>query len=452
MKSKIENSPEFLNECPKAGNYPKNSLRGFCNAFLAFCNGTALRNQIDGIAEPRTYAANESEDGEYSAPELDAICAENENSDGWYLIAPFGDFPHKVGTQHFDTAAANEIITAFNSGWQRLKRACGFGTTIPVYRGHPDVGPDGRPGVSAKHFDQSVYGKVEDLAAGNDGLRAKISWSPDFDRLPHGLRFSPFWFMKTISKGVHRPTYLKSIGLTATPNIPLTSAANEQTGTCTPLRGQAPDDGFRDGEKSPSFPQTSNQTKENEMLKAILMALGFSENEVVNTVENKDGALTEAAVVAKIKSLADSAASSDAAKKEAEAQAATAQSAQGEAERKLETATAAAANERAAFADYVVNAAIKAGKITEADRTAQTDALKNASDIVAAANELESKDSVVATKSETEDLQKGDAKAAAKKAFNELVAKYEAAGDDRATATVRAKRELPEQYKLAFES
>ena len=188
------------------------------------------------------------------------------------------------------------------------------------------------------------------------------------------------------------------------------------------------------------------------MLKAILMALGFSENEVVNTVENKDGALTEAAVVAKIKSLADSAASSAAAKKEAEAQAATAQSAQGEAERKLETATAAAANERAAFADYVVNAAIKAGKITEADRTAQTDALKNASDIVAAANELESKDSVVATKSETEDLQKGDAKAAAKKAFNELVAKYEAAGDDRATATVRAKRELPEQYKLAFES
>lgn len=429
MKSKIENSPEFRNECPQAGNYPKNSLRGFCNAFLRFCNGIALCNQIDGMAAPRTCAANESEDGEYSAPELDAICAENENSDGWYLIAPFGDFPHKVGTQHFDTAAANEIITAFNSGWQRLKRACGFGTTIPVYRGHPDVGPDGRPGVSAKHFDQSVYGKVEDLAAGNDGLRAKISWSPDFDRLPHGLRFSPFWFMKTISKGVHRPTYLKSIGLTATPNIPFTAAANEQAEN-----------------------ELENQTKENEMLKAILMALGFSENEVVNTVENKDGALTEAAVVAKIKSLADSAASSDAAKKEAEAQAATAQSAQGEAERKLETATAAAANERAAFADYVVNAAIKAGKITEADRTAQTDALKNASDIVAAANELESKDSVVATKSETEDLQKGDAKAAAKKAFNELVAKYEAAGDDRATATVRAKRELPEQYKLAFES
>ena len=242
MKSKIENSPEFRNECPKAGNYPKNSLRGFCNAFLAFCNGTALRNLIDGIAAPRAYAANESEDGEYSAPELDAICAENENSDGWYLIAPFGDFPHRIGTQHFDTA--------FNSGWQRLKRACGFGTTIPVYRGHPDVGPDGRPGVSAKHFDQSVYGKVEDLAAGNDGLRAKISWSPEFDRLPHGLRFSPFWFMKTISKGVHRPTYLKSIGLTATPNIPLTSAANEQAS-----------DGFRAGEKSPSFPQASNQRK-----------------------------------------------------------------------------------------------------------------------------------------------------------------------------------------------
>lgn len=421
MKSKIENSPVLGVKLPKAGNCPKKRAGAFCNAFLRFCNGIAFDNGV--------YAANEYEDGEYSAPELDAICAENENSDGWYLIAPFGDFPHKVGTQHFDTAAANEIISAYNSCWQRLKRACGYGTTIPVYRGHPDVGPDGRPGISTKHFDQSVYGKVEALAAGNDGLRAKISWSQDFDRLPHGLRFSPFWFMKTISKGVHRPTYLKSIGLTATPNIPLTSAANEQAEN-----------------------ELENQTKENEMLKAILMALGFSENEVVNTVENKDGALTEAAVVAKIKSLADSAASSDAAKKEAEAQAAAAQSAQGEAERKLETATAAAANERAAFADYVVNAAIKSGKITEADRTSQTDALKNASDIVAAANELEAKAPVVATKSETDDLKKGDAKAAAKKAFNELVAKYEAGGDDRATATVRAKRELPEQYKLAFES
>lgn len=423
--------PVFGIKHPEEDNYPKKRIGAFCNAFLRFCNAVVQRNQIDGIANTLTCAANESEDGEYSAPELAAICAENENSDGWYLIAPFGDFPHKVGTQHFDACAANEIITAYNSCWQRLKRACGYGTTIPVYRGHPDVAPDGRPGISTKHFDQSVYGKVEELAAAPDGLRAKISWSPDFDRLPRGMRFSPFWFMKTISKGVHRPTFLKSIGLTASPNIPLTSAANE----------------------------FENQTKENEMLKSILIALGFSETEVANTVENKEGALAESAVIAKIKSLAESAANSYAAKKAAEAQASTAKSAQSEAENELRRKdqeltkqTVAAANDRAAFADYVVNAAIKAGKLTEADRRAQTDVLKNASDLVAAANDIEAKAPVVATKSETDDLKKSDAKAAAKKAFNELVSNYEAAGDDRATATVRAKRELPEQYKLAFES
>lgn len=499
MKNRTrKNSPDFGLQPPNRGNHPENALRRFCNGILAICNGTANCNQNGGIANakfgvraepfnggsPRacngivkrdgdsdiakqsrkglapsmagascawTAAANESEAGEYSAPEFDAICAENENSDGWYLIAPYGDFPHKVGTQHFDAFAANEITRAFNSGWQRLKRACGFGTVIPVYRGHPDVGPDGRPGISERHFDHSVYGKVEDLAAGAEGLRAKISWATDFARLPRGLRFSPFWFMKTLSEGVHRPTFLKSIGLTATPNIPFTSAANEGPG------GSGA--GFGDGGNLPPPPAASTKTKENEMLKSILKALGFSETEVSATVENRDGALTEAAVLEKIKSLADSAANSDAAKKEAEAQAAAAQSAQSDAEnelrrkeRELAEQTAAAANERAAFADYVVNAAIRAGKLTEADRATRTKALQNAHDLVAAANELEGRPPVVATDSETDELKKGDAKAAARKAFNELVAKYEAGVDDHATATVRAKREMPEQYKLAFES
>ena len=457
MKNRTrKNSPDFGLQPPNRGNHPGNALRRFCNGILAICNGTANCNQNGGIANAKfgvraepfngsgtaAWAANEAEAGEYSAPEFDAICAENENSDGWYLIAPYGDFPHKVGTQHFDT---------FNSGWQRLKRACGFGTVIPVYRGHPDVGPDGRPGISERHFDHSVYGKVEDLAAGADGLRAKISWAPDFARLPRGLRFSPFWFMKTLSKGVHRPTFLKSIGLTATPNIPFTSAANEGPG------GSGA--GFGDGGNLPPPPAASTKTKENEMLKSILKALGFSETEVSATVENRDGALTEAAVLEKIKSLADSAANSDAAKKEAEAQAAAAQSAQSDAEdelrrkeRELAEQTAAAANERAAFADYVVNAAIRAGRLTEADRASRTKALQNAHDLVAAANELEGRPPVVSTDSETDELKKGDAKAAARKAFNDLVAKYEAGGDDHATATVRAKREMPEQYKLAFES
>ena len=110
------------------------------------------------------------------------------------------------------------------------------------------------------------------------------------------------------------------------------------------------------------------------------------------------------------------------------------------------------ANDRAAAAEIVVNAAIKAGKLTEADRVARTDSLKKATDFVAAANEIEALPVVVVTKPETDGLKQGDAKGSAKAAFNGLVAKYEAEGIDHFDATMRAKREMPEQYKLAFES
>ena len=181
------------------------------------------------------------------------------------------------------------------------------------------------------------------------------------------------------------------------------------------------------------------------MLKAILAALGYSEAEIENTLENRDGAVSEDAVKAKLAEVFSAA-------KSAQTQAETAKTAQDEAEKKLADAQTAAANERAKFAEYVVNGAIKAGKLTEADRAAKTQALVDSPDIVAAANEIDEAEKKVETASETDDLKKGDAKAAAKKAFDERVAQFEAQGDDHATATVRARREMPEQYKLAFEN
>ena len=406
MKNRLsKNLPVFGLNAPDGDNYPKKALRGFCNGFLSFCNGIVNRE--------REWASNEAAGKEYFVHETDLACAANENADGWYLIAPYGDFKHSVGVQRFDEAAANEIIGSFNSVLQRLKRRAGI--TVPVLMGHPDVGPDGRPGISTRHFDKTVYGKVCDLAKSSDGLKAKIDWKPEFSALPHGLRFSPFWLMNGISKGVWRPSFLVSLGLTSSPNIPHTSAANEDT-------------------EAQPFSENPNQ-KETDMLKAILAALGYSEAEIENTLENRDGAVSEDAVKAKL----------------AEAFSA-AKTAQDEAEKKLADAQTAAANERAKFAEYVVNGAIKAGKLTEADRAAKTQALVDSPDIVAAANEIDEAAKKVETASETDDLKKGDAKAAAKKAFDERVAQFEAQGDDHATATVRARREMPEQYKLAFEN
>lgn len=341
-----------------AGNRPKNARKRFCNGFLAFCNGVAKRDGDSDIAKqsrkglapsmagaPCVWAANESEECEYAIQDTDLICAANDGG-AWYLVAPYGNFNHRVGVQRFDEQSADEIIDKYKSIWARLKRAAGFGTTIPVHLGHPDVGDDGRPGISSKHLDKSVYGKVADLAKSPEGLVAKIDWQPDFGLLPHGLRFSPFWLMRPLSKGVYRPTFLASLGLTQTPNIPATAAAN-----------------------SIEEILTENQTKENEMIKELLKLLGYSDEATQKYIDKSDGAPSEDEIKSKLKAVLDEAKNTEAA-----------ESAQAEAEKKLAEAKAAAANDRAAAAEIVVNAAIKAGKLTEADRAARTDSLKKATD------------------------------------------------------------------------
>lgn len=464
MKNRArKNSPDFGPQPPNRGNHPGNAFRRFCNGFLAFCNGIAKRNQNGGIANakfgvraepfnggsPRAYngivkrdgdsgiakqsrkglapsmagapcvwAANEAEVCEYAIQDTDLICAANEG-DGWYLVAPYGSFAHSVGVQRFDERGADEIIAKYKSIWERLKRAAGYGTTIPVHLGHPDVGDDGRPGISSKYLDKSVYGKVADLAKSPEGLLARIDWQPDFGLLPRGLRFSPFWLMRPLSGGVYRPIFLASLGLTPTPNIPETAAANSR------------EDGFL----------SETQQKEKEMVEELLKLLGYSEEEARKYLEKSEGAPSEEEIKGRIKAALDGAENAEAAK-----------TAQAEAEEKLAEARAAAANDRAAASEIVVNAAIKAGRLTEADRAARTEGLKKAPDFVAAANEIDALPVVVETKPETDGLKQGDAKAAAKAAFNGLVSKYESEGMSHFDATMRAKREMPEQYKLAFES
>lgn len=216
--------------------------------------------------------------------------------------------------------------------------------------------------------------------------------------------------MKPLEKrGTYRPNFLKSIGLTSSPNIPMTAAANEDIFNVI-------------------------KTKENQMIKYIMTLLGYSEESAQKFIDNSEGAPSEDEIKAKFNAVVEKASKLEAS------------------EKKLEETAVSAENSRSAFADYVVNNAIKNGKLTESDRTAKTDALLKSDDIVAAANEVDALEVKFPTESETNDLKKNDTKANAKKAFNELVAKYETEGLPHLDATMRAKREMPEQYKLAFES
>ena len=128
-------------KCSETDNLSKSERKRFCNGFLAFCNGIAKRDGDSDIAKqsrkwlapsmagaPCAWAANESDGFEYVVQDTDLVCAANDG-DGWYLVAPYGNFSHRVGVQRFDERGADEIIDKYKSIWARLKRAAGFGTT-----------------------------------------------------------------------------------------------------------------------------------------------------------------------------------------------------------------------------------------------------------------------------------------------------------------------------------
>lgn len=140
--------------------------------------------------------------------------------DGSFFI-PFGEYPHKLGKQIFDRAAANAILASHNSPLERIKRWAGA-KSYPVYIGHPDM-----PGT--KDTDKRAYGWIETIAVENEGMRLTPKWSEPGQQLvanAHFKFYSPYWFTKKEGKGI-KPVAMISMGLTNNPNIPVPALANE---------------------------------------------------------------------------------------------------------------------------------------------------------------------------------------------------------------------------------
>lgn len=159
-----------------------------------------------GVASGLVIASNEDR--------LQSLFASNEISmDGeWMKIAPYGDFPNKVGLQRFQKSDAEAMVTAFNSARGRLARAF---MGVPVFVGHPDVDPDHYP-------DKRRYGKITELAARDDGFYGKVAFNSLGTPIiteGHYLFNSPAWLLKRDGKFI-RPVELLSVGLTNTPQIP----------------------------------------------------------------------------------------------------------------------------------------------------------------------------------------------------------------------------------------
>lgn len=146
-------------------------------------------------------------------------------ADGWARV-PYGEHPHDQGLQRFTKADAEEMVGYFKNAWNRLKRVV---SGLNIYKGHPD-----HPAFANVHKDKASYGTVADMEARDDGLYLKPVVTPEGEALINsGLKyFSPHWLAKKVGehggKPIFAPVFMKSIGLTATPNIGGTSLVNSK--------------------------------------------------------------------------------------------------------------------------------------------------------------------------------------------------------------------------------
>jgi hypothetical protein len=142
----------------------------------------------------------------------------------WVQLSPYGDFPHARGLQRVDRAAAELMVTQFNSFRGRVGRLFGG---VPFYVGHPDLP------ASSELVDRKAYGWIMEVEAREDGFYGRVKWSEaglELLRNAHFKFLSPFWEAREIGqengRRIYRPVALISAGLTNQPNIPVRPLAN----------------------------------------------------------------------------------------------------------------------------------------------------------------------------------------------------------------------------------
>lgn len=179
-----------------------------------------LLSSVSRALSPVVSAINEA-----AAATSRQIAAFNEAispTEEWVRIAPFGEWPNKVGLQVFDREAAEAMVKAFNS---ISSKAATLFRGMPIYVGHPDnlEWHKENPGIRAE-----AVGRLKQLDVRADGLYGRAALNDEGKRLLSGdaapyEAHSPHWGLWPIThKGrkAFRPLELYSIGLTNNPNIP----------------------------------------------------------------------------------------------------------------------------------------------------------------------------------------------------------------------------------------
>jgi hypothetical protein len=266
----------------------------------------------------------------------------------WVRISPFGEFPNEVGLQVFDRAAADAIVSAFNTA---ATKAATLWRGLPIYEGHPDepAWQKANPG-----YKRIALGRVKELQTRADGLYGRVAFNDRGNPMVRGEApayeaQSPRWGMAKIAhqgRTAFRPMELYSLGLTNQPNIPGTHL------------------GLNEREGGQNFPVMKKH------IIALLAALG---RPVANADTVSDDQL--AAAVNEAVPVATAAITAQNELASVKPQLTTAQNEVTTLRGQLATANGlvttertAAANERKARVELVLTSAVNEGRITQAQR------------------------------------------------------------------------------------
>jgi phage gp29-like protein len=267
-----------------------------------------MQATVDGFQEAQgddaTSAANTAttdaiwkDDGTSGGDRMPAIltaanAAIAPDEDGWYQIAPYGEFEtvDKKFIQVFTRKEAEAMVRHFNSVPFKITRWL-FNNEIPVFIGHPDV--------DRKNWsdERKLAVRHTELAAREDGLWGRADWNAlGLDNLANGYwEFpSPVWlfpkpdgllkragaklFGRELSNRVY-PDILQSVGLTNFQNIPDARRVTHNA--------LGSDDGT-----------TQENEEDDTMNPELLAALGLDENATMEQVLAKIAEMKQAAEAA----------------------------------------------------------------------------------------------------------------------------------------------------------
>jgi len=259
---------------------------------------------------------------------VDAVTDEH----GWTVI-PYGVWAHAAGYQRFGMKEAEAIVDAFKSGWGRLKRAI---VGLPIFKGHPD-----NPDMANLYPDKTEYGQIADMEVRDTGLAVKqVLGAAGAALVANGRdRISPNWYVRDTGerkndRPIFEPVAIKSVGLVSKPNIPNLSLVNSKE--TEPMK-----DALLALLKA-IFPSLTNESADADFVAAVTELTKRPLPEALANAQN-DAATAKASLAAVTADRDQQKARADAGAK-------------------------ALANEKAAKTKAALDGAIKAGKITAAER------------------------------------------------------------------------------------